>query len=73
MESLELVKRECAASKNIYILPLDLELHSVFELKVAEAIQAFGKIDMLINNGGISQRSLAEDTGFFCRQAHYGY
>ena len=63
-ESLELVKRECATPKNIYILPLDLEEHSVFELKVTEAIQAFGKIDMLINNGGISQRSLAEDTGF---------
>ena len=63
-EALELVKRACATPKNIYILPLDLEIHSNFPLKATEAILAFGKIDMLINNGGISQRSFAENTDF---------
>jgi short-subunit dehydrogenase len=63
-QSLELVRRECAILKNVYILPLDLEVHSNFESKVLEAIQVFGKIDILINNGGVSQRSLAEETDF---------
>lgn len=44
------------------ILPLDLADQSNFEAKKNEVIAKFGRIDVVINNGGISQRSLAKDT-----------
>lgn len=56
------VKQMCANSENVKVLPLDLEDSSQFDQKVAEAIKWFGRIDILVNNGGISQRALAKDT-----------
>ncbi len=56
------VKNQCANSNNIKILPLDLENYTTFTETVTKAIAFFGKIDILINNGGISQRSLTIDT-----------
>ena len=44
------------------ILPMDLNAIETFEAKKAEALKKFGHIDILINNGGVSQRSLAKDT-----------
>lgn len=46
------------------ILPLDLRQYDNFPSLVQEAIATFGHIDILVNNGGISQRSLAKDTPF---------
>jgi len=46
------------------IIPLDLRAYHTFEELAEKAINAFGKIDVLINNGGISQRSFAVDTPF---------
>lgn len=45
------------------VLTLDLTDINSFSEKVEMAIKAFGHIDILINNGGISQRSLAAETG----------
>ncbi len=56
------VKRLCKNPENIFILPLDLKKHDEFSLKVTEALGAFGSIDVLVNNGGLSQRSLVKDT-----------
>jgi len=47
---------------NCLILPLDLADSVNFEAKKNEALQKFGRIDVLINNGGVSQRSLTKDT-----------
>jgi NADP-dependent 3-hydroxy acid dehydrogenase YdfG len=45
------------------VLPLDLvEIHT-FKEKVNQAISFFGKIDIVLHNGGISQRSLIRETG----------
>ncbi len=44
------------------LLPLDLADQSNFEAKKNEVVQKFGRVDVLINNGGVSQRSLAKDT-----------
>lgn len=44
------------------VLPLDLEKHETFESKVACILEHFSSIDILFNNGGISQRSEAHDT-----------
>jgi short-subunit dehydrogenase len=63
-EELERVKGNCPgiAQLNVRILPLDLSEPSTLRLHTEAAIQLFGHIDILINNGGISQRSLAKDT-----------
>jgi len=45
------------------VLPLDLEIHDHgFESKVRIVLDRFDHIDVLINNAGISQRSLIKDT-----------
>jgi len=63
-EELERVKGNCPASSQpgIRVLPLDLAQSDTLMLHTQSAIQLFGHVDMLINNGGISQRSLAKDT-----------
>jgi short-subunit dehydrogenase len=63
-EELERVKGNCPASSqaNVHILPLDLTQTETLKIYTDAAIQLFGHIDILINNGGISQRSLAKDT-----------
>jgi len=60
--ALEVVKKSCKNPSNVWVLPLDLEVHSSFVKITATAIQIFGRIDILVNNGGISQRSLAIET-----------
>ena len=58
------VKSDCCNPENIKILPFDLiDFKSVSEL-VKSAYELFGAIDILINNAGISQRSLIIDTDF---------
>ena len=54
--------QEQAGPQNVYILSLDLEATATFEAAMAEAIRAFGHIDVMIHNGGISHRGLAKDT-----------
>jgi short-subunit dehydrogenase len=63
-EELERVKGNCPAVAQpfIRIVPLDLSEPSTLKLSVEAAIQIFGHVDILVNNGGISQRSLAKDT-----------
>ncbi|MCK5814906.1 MAG: SDR family oxidoreductase [Flavobacteriaceae bacterium] len=60
--NLQTVKEVCSHPENIKILTLDLEDYLSLKTVVPEAISLFGNIDMLINNGGISQRALAIDT-----------
>jgi dehydrogenase/reductase SDR family protein 7B len=50
------------SASDYLILPLDLSNPETFETKKNEALRKFGRIDILINNGGVSQRSLAKDT-----------
>ncbi len=47
---------------DIHILPLDLEQKETLAQKAEEAWKIYGKIDILFNCGGISQRSLALET-----------
>ncbi|UJP63730.1 SDR family oxidoreductase [Mongoliitalea daihaiensis] len=59
---LEEIRNNSPFKSSIAILPLDLTQSREFEEKVTEAIHAFGSIDILLNNGGISQRSLIHET-----------
>lgn len=58
------VKKNSHNSDTIKIIPLDLANFKGLALKTKEAITAFGTIDILINNAGISQRSYIADTDF---------
>lgn len=62
IESLESVKNLCKEPKNVHIIPLDLEDYNSLKEKANLAINAFGHLDILVNNGGVSQRSLAHET-----------
>ena len=61
-EELERVKRSLPANSEALVLPLDLTRPDDFPDAVAQVIAHFGQLDMLMNNGGISQRGLALDT-----------
>ncbi len=67
-EELERVKAACLSAnpdtpaENIKVLPVDLANADSLLSKTREAESLFGYVDVLVNNGGISQRSLAKDT-----------
>jgi len=61
MEALERVKNQCSIA-NIEILPFDLAQYENIDSVVQQAVSMFGNIDLLILNGGISQRSLILET-----------
>lgn len=46
----------------VLLLPLDLEKLDEPEKYLQQVLDKFGKVDVLINNGGVSQRSFAADT-----------
>ncbi|MCJ8731076.1 hypothetical protein PDJAM_G00191720 [Pangasius djambal] len=61
------VRRKCLElssleEKDILVLPLDLLDRATHGEKTEAVLQHFGKIDVLVNNGGRSQRSLFIDT-----------
>lgn len=56
------VKMACKNPALVHVLSFDLEQTETLAQKAADAIRIFGRIDLLINSGGISQRSLAIET-----------
>ncbi|KAM4724161.1 dehydrogenase/reductase SDR family member 7 [Anableps anableps] len=66
-DQLNRVKRHCLENsslkdEDILVLPLDLLDRKSHEEKTKTALEYFGHIDILINNGGRSQRSLCLET-----------
>lgn len=59
---LDHVKSLCKDPKLVHVLPMDLEDIDTMKALVETAVSIFGKIDILVNNGGISQRSLILET-----------
>jgi len=64
LEALEIVKKNCTNPSAVSVLPMDLEAFDTLPEITEKAIEFHGKIDVLINNGGISQRSLITETKF---------
>lgn len=63
--TLRKVQEKCLQwTPEVYIQPLDLEQHQTLSTVVDKVIKQRGRIDVLVNNGGISQRSFASDTIF---------
>ena len=59
---LERVKNSCAHPDQVYVFPLDLTDSAGLEAKVVTAISIFGHIDVMVHNGGMSQRALVAET-----------
>jgi short-subunit dehydrogenase len=57
------VKHNCTKNQlDIHVLPLDLENTSDLQSKANAALAIYGRIDIVIHSGGVSQRSLAMET-----------
>ena len=61
-EELERVRKNCANPGLARVLPLDLLDQASFAARVKEAVGAFGQVDIMIHNGGISQRGTVAET-----------
>lgn len=61
LAELERVKQNLPAETNVLILPLDLEKPEIFPDLVQQAITRFGRLDIVVHNGGISQRAYVKD------------
>jgi short-subunit dehydrogenase len=62
---LEQVQQTCLKDcKEVYVQALDLEQHDQIPAIVQKVVKERGKIDILVNNGGISQRALTKETIF---------
>ncbi|MDB4922764.1 SDR family oxidoreductase [Mucilaginibacter sp.] len=62
LPELERVKQGCKVPEQVQLLPLDLSYADLLEGMVAEAIKCFGGIDIMVHNGGVTQRSLVIET-----------
>jgi short-subunit dehydrogenase len=59
---LEEVRAKCRFPDTVYIEPLDLADHDHMPQHVSNVLNMCGKVNILINNAGLSQRSLIIDT-----------
>ncbi len=61
---LQRVKDRCtqAGARDVLVLPLDVTDQAAMPIAVEQIKAAYGRIDMLINNAGLSQRSKCIDT-----------
>ena len=60
-EELQRVAKACG---NAYVLPFDMLSLSEHADRVQDVIQTYGRIDYLVLNAGVSQRSFVKDTQF---------
>ncbi len=61
-DALEAVRQSCTHPDAHRIVPLDLADTAAVTATAAQVLHDHGPVDLLINNGGISQRALAQDT-----------
>lgn len=59
-EALERVAEKCGG--DCLIVPLDLSNTATIDAHTTQVISRYGRVDILVNNGGISQRSVGAET-----------
>lgn len=59
---LETVRQKCANADQHFVLPMDMTDTDSLAGRVEAVLTQCGRIDVLINNAGVSQRSLVKDT-----------
>jgi short-subunit dehydrogenase len=62
IDELERVKKQCAQPDAVHCVPLDLADSDSIPSIAAKGLSIYGYVDILVNNGGISQRALIKDT-----------
>ncbi len=60
-DELDRVAALCTGAE-VFVLPMDLAKSDEFDALTTKVIARFGHIDVVVHNGGISQRSLVKDT-----------
>ncbi|MBP6508686.1 MAG: SDR family oxidoreductase [Opitutaceae bacterium] len=60
-DALEHVRATCLRPESHVVLPLDLTRSESFPAATARALELCGHVDILVNNGGVSQRAFAAD------------
>lgn len=63
-DELERVRDEIERSDEHLVLPLDLTEEETHAGAVNQVLDRFSRVDVMVHNGGISQRSLVKDTSF---------
>ncbi len=63
-DRLEQVKNACKGEGKVLLLPFDMTHLDCHETMVGAVIEHFGQVDVLVNNAGVSQRSLVIETDF---------
>lgn len=61
-DQLEQLREQLVWPDNHLVLPLDLTCPESFDAAVSQVMARYGRVDILVNNGGISQRSRAAET-----------
>lgn len=61
-EALQLVQANCPNPQKVAVFPLDISDPESIQRTAQEVLNQYQKVDVLVNNAGISQRSLAFDT-----------
>lgn len=61
-EKLHALKNRLSTGDDILVLPLDLTQPHTFAEAVNQVMAHFGRVDILFNNAGVSQRSFVEET-----------
>lgn len=61
-EELKRVQQNCDPSVRTLVLPMDVTDYGSLSGLAARVMNHFGRIDVLVNNAGLSQRSLVKDT-----------
>ncbi len=68
-DELERVRRACVRPDDHSVVTLDLSLADTLPLAVGEVLAHRGHVDILVNNGGVSQRALAKDASLAVERA----
>ena len=66
---LERVRKRCENADRHLVLPLDLTNEEAIKRAAADVLEQFGRVDVVVHSGGVSQRSLASDTSLVTDRA----